>query len=863
MPSKNEIVPLTPSPTASASVLPPSGPTRSAVGMPVPSRTVARGVRNDAANLEATNAQERRIRLVAAQRRHTAFQLFYALFGLVLMIVQLEYVWFANTKGLSTPCVVDAVTQCPRCREHLREHVPVTEGRMILHALRVLISFSTAILLYYVYAFYDAECEVMKIKNILPPRATLLSSTLRGRLLLELLLFAVHPIPGLESVDPQWPSLVVAASLLMFSRVSLLARVVKFRNSFNTSNGWFIGALTNVDFTTTYFLKSTLKNHPTACILVAFALLLAITGYALFVVERFLCAFLAGACCSPMAFDDALWALVMTVLTVGYGDVVPSTGVGRFLAFLAGLCGTLCTAVTIAVMSNYLGLTRSEHKVNAFLKKDENRRLINDHAARAIQASIHLRAMQRRQQSLGQSQSHASSQRSAKAKRIDWAVQRAETKLFAVLRVYRQVKRFVNSQDVSDPMDKQMTMLEMMEVNVEYIRTKIEDLSQLFHTQIEKSRSRHRLVGSVPSSTIAAKIEAAAISNATAITGAAAAVPAVATTGATPAASGPAMPASSLFPGAGVLASTSTGVAAPSTASSKTPSAPASVVFGPASSAVAISLSSSVTKTPPLSTPSSRPTSPESANRSSSSLVVALTNGSAPKHGVPGQTTHHEFDDDDDDALHSRLRLRSPSPESGHRPLPPVLSGATTTTSLVGPSIAAESAASLHEIPEWALLMESTLQTILMQVARVSNDVEALQTHVETQLNGLHTRLHDLERRLTVQDAFREIARASLVRTKSMRRGSTADPSSTGDAGDGATNGGADPSSSSAPTGAAAGSSSPPVLRHGGGGSFVLSALSSRTSNPRPSIVHRTPSIKSFVTTKDLEEFHSGNMDDK
>ncbi|KAJ0397687.1 hypothetical protein P43SY_002393 [Pythium insidiosum] len=798
MPSKNEILPLTPAPASASapSAAQPSGPSRSAVGMPVPSRGSKRGVRNDAANAEATNAQERRIRLVAAQRRHTAFQLFYALFGLGLMVVQLEYVWFANTQDLQQPCPVDPVTQCPRCREHLREAVPVAGGRMILHALRVLISFSTAILLYYIYAFYAAECEVMKIKNILPPRATLLSSTLRGRLLLELLLFAVHPIPGLESVDPQWPSLVVASSLFMFARVPLLGRVIKFRNSFNTSNGWFIGALTNVDFTTTYFLKSTLKNHPTLCVLVVFGLLLAFTGYALFVVERFLCAFRADACCSPMAFDDALWALVMTVLTVGYGDVVPFTGVGRFLAFVAGLCGTLCTAVTIAVMSNYLGLTRSEHKVNAFLKKDENRRLINEHAARAIQASIHLRAMQRRQQSQTQSQSQTqgAAGKGRANKRTDWAVQRAETKLFAVLRAYRQVKRFVNSQDVSDPMDKQMTMLEMMEVNVEYIRTKIEDLSQLFHTQIEKSRSRHRLVGSVPPSVLAAKIDAAAVAE----------------------------PATGSGPSPAAASSGSI-----STSSAPT-SSPSAVVPG-----------SAAAKTPPLSASSSRPTSPDT-----SSLVVPLT--SVPrKPSVPGQTSHHEFDDDDDDdTLHPRR------PPDASRSSPPVVTPAAGP-SMVGPSVG------LHEIPEWALLMESTLQTILMQVARVSSDVEALQTHVQTQLNGLHARLHDLERKLTVQDAFREIARASLVRTKSMRRGSTADPSSSADSNE--QPGGADGGSAGAQ---AASGSGPPVLRHGGGGSFVLSALS-RTSNPRPSFVNRTPSIKNFVTTKELEEFHSGNLDDK
>lgn len=334
---------------------------------------------NATLNAEMASTQERRAKLVQSQRRDTAFQLFYALFGVALMMVQMEYLWFANAKSLAVPCSLDTSSSsdsCPRCLALLHAagvSVPLQDGRMILHALRVLISCSTALLLYYTYRFYASEIEVMKIKNIVPPKATLLSSSLRRRLMVELVVLAVHPFPGLESVDPRWSNLLVAASLLMFARVGIVLRVVQFRHSFNSSNGWFIGALTNVDFTVAFFLKSTLKNHPTRCILAFLVALLGVGGYALFVVERFLCAFVSGSCCQPMSFADALWSFVITILTIGYGDVVPRTAPGRAFAVVAGVSGMIATAVTIAVMSHYLVLTRSELKVNAFLKKDENR----------------------------------------------------------------------------------------------------------------------------------------------------------------------------------------------------------------------------------------------------------------------------------------------------------------------------------------------------------------------------------------------------------------------------------------------------------------------------------------------------------
>uniref|UniRef100_K3WX22 Potassium channel domain-containing protein n=1 Tax=Globisporangium ultimum (strain ATCC 200006 / CBS 805.95 / DAOM BR144) TaxID=431595 RepID=K3WX22_GLOUD len=457
MPARNEIVPLDAKPPFEPAS---SGPARGTVPVPVPRKPKASKPMS-LTNSEALSSQERRIRLVTAQKRHTNFQLFYALFGLALMIVQIEYLWFANTEELATPCPTSMSTsytqQCPQCRASIPTVIPIVNGRTILHALRVLISFSTAILLYYVYLYYAAECEVMKIKNIVPPKATLLSSSLRKRLLMELAVLSVHPFPGLEAVDPRWPNLVLATSLWMFARVALLLRVVQSWNSFNSSNGWFIGALTNVDFTLTFFLKATLKNHPSRCILAGVTLLLSVAGYALYVVERFLCAFVGDSCCEPMAFADAIWALAMTILTIGHGDIVPRTAPGRFVTVLTGLFGTLLTAVTIAVMSNQLVLTRSEHKVNTFLKKGDNRRLLNDHAARSIQAFVQLIGTQRKHHhSLNSKRGHA-------------AIRKSERKLFSVLQAYRDVKRHVNSHDVSDPMDKQMTMLEMMESESEEV----------------------------------------------------------------------------------------------------------------------------------------------------------------------------------------------------------------------------------------------------------------------------------------------------------------------------------------------------------------------------------------------------------
>ena len=51
-----------------------------------------------------------------------------------------------------------------------------------------------------------------------------------------------------------------------------------------------------------------------------------------------------------MAFADALYFAFVTGLTIGYGDIVMHTPVGRLVALLIGLVGILFTGLMVAVL---------------------------------------------------------------------------------------------------------------------------------------------------------------------------------------------------------------------------------------------------------------------------------------------------------------------------------------------------------------------------------------------------------------------------------------------------------------------------------------------------------------------------------
>jgi len=60
------------------------------------------------------------------------------------------------------------------------------------------------------------------------------------------------------------------------------------------------------------------------------------------------------------SFSDGLWWAVQTVTTVGYGDVVPITEVGRFLGICLQILGAMMFGSLIAIISSSMNHSKDE-----------------------------------------------------------------------------------------------------------------------------------------------------------------------------------------------------------------------------------------------------------------------------------------------------------------------------------------------------------------------------------------------------------------------------------------------------------------------------------------------------------------------
>ena len=78
---------------------------------------------------------------------------------------------------------------------------------------------------------------------------------------------------------------------------------------------------------------------------------------------------------APQSIPETLWFTIVTMTTVGYGEVVPITALGRAITVAAMFVGILLLAIPISVISNTFHAE--------YARVESLRRLRRDHEAQA------------------------------------------------------------------------------------------------------------------------------------------------------------------------------------------------------------------------------------------------------------------------------------------------------------------------------------------------------------------------------------------------------------------------------------------------------------------------------------------------
>lgn len=60
--------------------------------------------------------------------------------------------------------------------------------------------------------------------------------------------------------------------------------------------------------------------------------------------------------------NTAWWNVVITLASVGYGDIYPRTNIGRIITFILCICGVSIISLLVLAIQNYLVMDKQEYK---------------------------------------------------------------------------------------------------------------------------------------------------------------------------------------------------------------------------------------------------------------------------------------------------------------------------------------------------------------------------------------------------------------------------------------------------------------------------------------------------------------------
>jgi hypothetical protein len=121
-----------------------------------------------------------------------------------------------------------------------------------------------------------------------------------------------------------------------------------------------------------FILRNWLDEHPVITLTAYSFIMVTFCSYFCYTFERNhqYQNYLDGGLDEPYVYHDYIWLVLITLLTVGYGDMYPETFSGRVVCILASFGGLILTATLVNIVNDKLGVSSSEKNVISLMRKE-------------------------------------------------------------------------------------------------------------------------------------------------------------------------------------------------------------------------------------------------------------------------------------------------------------------------------------------------------------------------------------------------------------------------------------------------------------------------------------------------------------
>uniref|UniRef100_A0A8C3C5S6 Potassium calcium-activated channel subfamily N member 1 n=1 Tax=Cairina moschata TaxID=8855 RepID=A0A8C3C5S6_CAIMO len=258
--------------------------------------------------------------LFEKRKRLSDYALIFGMFGIVVMVTETELSWGVYTKESSYS-----------------------------FALKCLISLSTLILLGLIVMYHAREIQLFMVDNGADDWRIAMTYERIFFIALELLVCAIHPIPGqylftwtarlafTYAASVADADVDIILSIPMFLRLYLIGRVMLLHSKlFTDASSRSIGALNKINFNTRFVMKTLMTICPGTVLLVFSISSWIIAAWTVRVCERY-----HDKQEVTSNFLGAMWLISITFLSIGYGDMVPHTYCGKGVCLLTGIMVSL------------------------------------------------------------------------------------------------------------------------------------------------------------------------------------------------------------------------------------------------------------------------------------------------------------------------------------------------------------------------------------------------------------------------------------------------------------------------------------------------------------------------------------------
>jgi hypothetical protein len=223
-----------------------------------------------------------------------------------------------------------------------------------------------------------------KEQKLIFEKATLKTSKKMLYILLEWVILLLQPYPFLidftfitqnsyQNHQLEYP-LNDLLAILSFGRIYILFRSALLMTPYMNGRANRLCKMYGCRADFSYSLKCMFKDHPLKLICIFYFLSVGVFGYLIYLAERQERAFPNSHLESATVnYKNALWLILMTTTTVGYGDYYPQTLIGRVIILFVAIWGTLIVSIMVVVVSNTLSMEKTELRTSKILNKLELR----------------------------------------------------------------------------------------------------------------------------------------------------------------------------------------------------------------------------------------------------------------------------------------------------------------------------------------------------------------------------------------------------------------------------------------------------------------------------------------------------------